>query len=109
MAWDILPMLGHGGVILQHRWNESWPDIAGNILDQAIYHNLEKMMPEFWFFYHYNALMNLSSAWDDCLCIIVPNVNPMLMRQLMKNRCEVKSMMSTIYVIATHTIVLTFE
>ena len=60
-------------------------------------------------FYHYNALMNLSPAWDDCLRIMVPNMNPMLMRQLMKNRCEVKSMMSTIYVIATHTIVLTFE
>ena len=54
--------------------------------------------------------MNLCSAWDDCLSIIVPNVNPMLMRQLMKNRCEVNDVNNVCYAVkATHTIVHTFE
>lgn len=58
-------------------------------------------------FYHYNALMNLSPAWDDCLRIMVPNMNPMLMRQLMRNRCEVNDVDNVCDADkATHTIVL---
>ena len=40
-------------------------------------------------FYQYNAMMTLSPAWDDCLRILIPNMNPMLLRQLMSNRSEV--------------------
>ena len=40
-------------------------------------------------FYQYNSMMTMSPAWDDCLRILIPNMNPMLLRQLMSNRSEV--------------------
>ena len=43
-------------------------------------------------FFQYNAMMNLQPSWDDCLKTLVPDMNPMLMRQLMTNRCEVNDL-----------------
>ena len=40
-------------------------------------------------FYQFNALLTLNPSWDDCLRSVFPNMNPLLMRQLMSSRAEV--------------------
>ena len=43
-------------------------------------------------FYQYNAMLSLQPSWDDCFKILIPDMNPMLLRQLMVNRCEVNDL-----------------
>ena len=40
-------------------------------------------------FFQYNAMLSLQPSWDDCFKILIPDMNPILLRQLMVNRCEV--------------------
>lgn len=40
-------------------------------------------------FYQYNALLNIQPSWDDCFKILIPYMNPLLLRQLLTNRPEV--------------------
>lgn len=34
-------------------------------------------------------MLNLQPSWDDCFKLLLPHSNPLLLRQLLKNRCEV--------------------
>ena len=34
-------------------------------------------------------MLSLQPSWDDCFKILIPDMNPILLRQLMVNRCEV--------------------
>ena len=34
-------------------------------------------------------MLSLQPSWEDCYKILVPDSNPLLMRQLLTNRCEV--------------------
>lgn len=37
-------------------------------------------------------MLSLQPSWDDCFKILIPDMNPMLLRQLMVNRCEVNDL-----------------
>ena len=34
-------------------------------------------------------MLSLQPSWEDCYKVLVPDMNPILMRQLLTNRCEV--------------------
>ncbi len=74
---------------LEHLHLEKWSCIAVSV-HTKIDLNFESLITGLFLlgFFQYNAMLSLQPSWEDCFKILVPSMNPFLLRQLLKNRCE---------------------